>query len=254
MSNSIVRYSQFKGTAWFTTKEPLLQHAGFVALRRGDLTLQFSNFARGLMQAMDGTDVEIQIERFTYDNNRKLVDNAQRITVYRPGHDGKALPPEQLQLLLDYVEHFVSRDDVIDERALLEHSRNLQAAYANAHGEYSSKMKQYVEEVFVPERRKSTGHDAGMEFIGFVPDGNDKALSAITFSNGCQACAMSFKNSLTIGNDVIGAGVDTMKAQNIPGAPAELSGIMVLPNERGSPSAIFRRKPQPLSQHHAVPA
>lgn len=247
MSNGVVKHSQFKGSTYFSLKEPVLQRASFVTIRKGDLTARFSVLAEKLMQDMDDVDVEVQIEKSTHDGN-------QRITVRRLGPDVKALTPDELESFKEYMEDFLANEEVkgvIDEEGLLNWSDQTKAAYGAAHGEYSTRIKQYVEEVLVPERKTTTGHDVGIEFAGFIPDGNDKSLIGLTLSSGCKTCMTSFMSTLKVSNDVIGYAVDTLKAKNTPQAPGEISGIIVLANHEGSPSATFRQRPKTLRQDAA---
>lgn len=241
MSNGVLAHSQFKGSTFFTLKEPVLEHASFVTIRKGDLTAQFSGFAQKLMHDFKDVDVEITIEKTTHTGH-------QRLTVRRTGPGAQALTSEQMESFKNYVDSYLANYPLIDEEAMLDWSEQVQDFYRKAHGEYSNMADWYVREKLVPDRAQATGDDVGIGFAGFVPDGAGGTLIGMTLSNGCKSCQTSYMKTLKVGNDKTADFIQNQHApeETIP-KPDNFQGILVLPDRNGSPSMTFRRRPDPLT-------
>lgn len=246
MANGVAKYSQFRGSTHFTLKEPVLRHASFVTIRKGDLTTQFSRLAEHLTRDMPGTDLEIQIEKTTHDGN-------QRITVRRITPGAQAFSPEDLEKFRQYMDEFLAVNPVLDEEELLNWAdTDKEATFEENSAEYLA--DEYIKNNFMPERKISTatednpgGHKIDVKLVRFYNEADGSLKFGITLGKDCKSCTASFLTTLRILNDSLG---DYMMNLAGPENNHKLSGIRVLPNRYGSPSLRFDATPKRLSLIH----
>lgn len=215
----------------YRVDEMLILSMGFITINRDDWTVKHSPFAKALFQ-------NPLITEFTITD----APAGQFMTI----RSNQTFTKEDEQSFVDFIDASVKHGPLLDEEAIIAEA-NAVPAVPSLEKDFENAVADYVQNTFVPFIAKQMGHKAGMEFIRFYKDKDDsKALMAgITLRNACSGCSASVLGTLrqlfTRMNGYI---------QNSAGEEANtrVSGFIVLPDAKGSPSFSFKPPAAPAAK------